>query len=36
VAHMRDVAGKHLDPKFVELLIANMDKALAINERFPD
>jgi response regulator RpfG family c-di-GMP phosphodiesterase len=36
VAHMREVAGKHLDPKFVELLIANMDKALAINERFPD
>ncbi|WP_426341144.1 DUF3369 domain-containing protein [Pseudoduganella sp. S-14] len=36
VEHMREVAGTHLDPKFVELLIANMDKALAINERFPD
>jgi response regulator RpfG family c-di-GMP phosphodiesterase len=36
VQHMREVAGQHLDPKFVELLIANMDQALAINERFPD
>ncbi|XLZ68057.1 HD domain-containing phosphohydrolase [Massilia sp. SR12] len=36
VEHMREVAGQHLDPKFVELLIANMDQALAINERFPD
>jgi HD-GYP domain-containing protein (c-di-GMP phosphodiesterase class II) len=33
---MREVAGKHLDPKYVELLINNIDKALAINERFPD
>jgi HD-GYP domain-containing protein (c-di-GMP phosphodiesterase class II) len=36
VEHMREVAGSHLDPKFVELLIANMEQALAINERFPD
>jgi response regulator RpfG family c-di-GMP phosphodiesterase len=34
--HMREVAGHHLDPKYVELLIKNIDKALAINERFPD
>jgi HD-GYP domain-containing protein (c-di-GMP phosphodiesterase class II) len=33
---MREVAGKHLDPKYVELLIENMEKALAINERFPN
>ena len=36
VQHLRDVSGSHLDPQFVELLIANIDKALAINERFPD
>jgi len=36
VSHMREVAGQHLDPRYVELLIANMEKALAINDRFPD
>ncbi|WP_317205869.1 DUF3369 domain-containing protein [Janthinobacterium sp.] len=36
VAHLREVSGQHLDPVYVELLIQNMDKALAINERFPD
>jgi len=35
-AHLRDVAGHHLDPQYVELLIANMDKALDINRRWPD
>ena len=29
-------AGHHLDPVYVELLCNNIDKALAINERFPD
>ncbi len=33
---LREVAGHHLDPQFVELLIQNIDQALAINERFPD
>ena len=36
VAHLREVAGKHLDPVYVELLCKHIDKALAINERFPD
>ncbi|KQW87864.1 histidine kinase [Massilia sp. Root418] len=36
VAHLREVAGHHLDPVYVEHLINNIDKALAINERFPD
>ncbi|MFL6659929.1 MAG: DUF3369 domain-containing protein [Massilia sp.] len=36
VEHMRAVAGQHLDPTYVELLITHMDAALAINERFPD
>ena len=34
--HMREVAGHHLDPYYVELLIKNMDKALDINRRWPD
>jgi response regulator RpfG family c-di-GMP phosphodiesterase len=34
--HLREVAGHHLDPKYVDVLIANMDKAVAINERWPD
>jgi response regulator RpfG family c-di-GMP phosphodiesterase len=34
--HLREVAGHHLDPQFVELLIQNIDAALEINERFPD
>jgi response regulator RpfG family c-di-GMP phosphodiesterase len=36
LAHMREVAGQHLDPKYVELMVKNIDKALAINDRFPD
>lgn len=35
-AHLREVAGHHLDPVYVELLIANMDKAVDINNRWPD
>ena len=35
-AHLREVAGKHLDPVFVELLINNIDKAVDINSRWPD
>ena len=35
-AHLRDVSGHHLDPQYVELLIANMDKVLDINRRWPD
>ncbi|GAB3381951.1 HD domain-containing phosphohydrolase [Massilia agri] len=34
--HLREVAGHHLDPHYVDLLIRNMDKALAINEQWPD
>ena len=34
--HLREVAGHHLDPRYVELLIANMDKAVDINQRWPD
>ncbi|MET3133554.1 response regulator RpfG family c-di-GMP phosphodiesterase [Oxalobacteraceae bacterium GrIS 1.11] len=36
VDYLREVSGQHLDPVYVELLIANMDLALAINQRFPD
>jgi len=36
VGHLREVAGTHLDPHYVELLIANIDRALEINQRFPD
>jgi response regulator RpfG family c-di-GMP phosphodiesterase len=36
VEHLREVAGHHLDPHYVELLIKNMDTALTITERFPD
>ena len=35
-AHLRDVAGSHLDPHYVELLIEHMDKAIDINRRWPD
>jgi len=34
--HLREVAGRHLDPQYVEILIANMDKAVEINNRWPD
>jgi response regulator RpfG family c-di-GMP phosphodiesterase len=36
VDHLREVAGHHLDPKYVELLIANIDQAVDINRRWPD
>ncbi|NIA00670.1 HD domain-containing phosphohydrolase [Massilia sp. CCM 8734] len=36
VAHLREVSGTHLDPVFVELLIANIDAAVDINRRWPD
>ncbi len=36
VSYLREVSGSHLDPQYVELLIANLDEALALNQRFPD
>ncbi|MBZ2205752.1 HD domain-containing phosphohydrolase [Massilia soli] len=36
VGHMREVAGHHLDPQYVELLIKNIDKAQEINRNWPD
>ncbi|NHZ61191.1 HD domain-containing phosphohydrolase [Massilia genomosp. 1] len=36
VSHLRAVSGTHLDPVFVELLIANIDAAVDINRRWPD
>ena len=36
IAHLRQVAGSHLDPVYVEHLCNHIDQALAINERFPD
>lgn len=36
VEHLREVSGKHLDPKYVEILIDNIDKAREINSRWPD
>ncbi|MDB5934693.1 MAG: hypothetical protein JWQ01_2037 [Massilia sp.] len=36
VSHLREVSGHHLDPVYVELLIANIDKAVDINRRWPD
>ena len=36
VGHMREVAGRHLDPQYVELLIQNIDKAQEINRNWPD
>ena len=36
VGHLREVAGHHLDPHYVELLIANIDQAVDINKRWPD
>ncbi|TFW29233.1 HD domain-containing phosphohydrolase [Massilia horti] len=35
VEHLREVAGHHLDPHYVKLLIQNIDKAVEINERWP-
>lgn len=34
--HLREVAGHHLDPYYVKLLIENIDKAVEINRRWPD
>jgi HD-GYP domain-containing protein (c-di-GMP phosphodiesterase class II) len=34
--HLREVAGHHLDPQYVDLLIKNMDKAVEINRKWPD
>jgi response regulator RpfG family c-di-GMP phosphodiesterase len=34
--YLREVAGQHLDPLYVSLLIKNMDKAVAINQQWPD
>ncbi|WP_296952103.1 HD domain-containing phosphohydrolase [uncultured Massilia sp.] len=34
--YLQDVAGKHLDPHYVDLLIRNLDKAEQINRRWPD
>jgi response regulator RpfG family c-di-GMP phosphodiesterase len=36
MVHLREVAGQHLDPIYVEHLIKNMDKAQEIIARFPD
>ena len=36
MGHLREVSGHHLDPVYVELLIANIDKAIDINKRWPD
>jgi response regulator RpfG family c-di-GMP phosphodiesterase len=36
VAHLREIAGRHLDPYYVDLLIRNIDKAVAINDQWPD
>jgi len=36
IAHLRSVAGQHLDPHYVDLLVQNIDQALEINQRFPD
>jgi response regulator RpfG family c-di-GMP phosphodiesterase len=34
--YLREVAGHHLDPYYVGLLIKNMDKAVDINRKWPD
>ncbi|HEX9171090.1 MAG TPA: HD domain-containing phosphohydrolase [Telluria sp.] len=34
--YLREVAGQHLDPVYVKLLIENMDKAVEINRNWPD
>jgi len=33
--HLKEVGGTHLDPKYVDILIKNVDKALAINDFYP-
>jgi response regulator RpfG family c-di-GMP phosphodiesterase len=34
--YLREVAGHHLDPHYVELLIKNIDEAVAVNSNWPD
>ncbi|MFK3739809.1 HD domain-containing phosphohydrolase [Massilia sp. TN1-12] len=34
--YLREVAGKHLDPYYVDLLVKNLDKAAEINRIWPD
>jgi len=34
--YLREVAGKHLDPDYVDILIRNIDKADEVNRRWPD
>jgi response regulator RpfG family c-di-GMP phosphodiesterase len=34
--YLREVAGKHLDPHYVDLLIKNLDRAAEINRLWPD
>jgi response regulator RpfG family c-di-GMP phosphodiesterase len=34
--YLREVAGQHLDPHYVDILIRNIDKADEINRRWPD
>ncbi|MDQ2823645.1 MAG: DUF3369 domain-containing protein [Pseudomonadota bacterium] len=34
--YMREVAGTHLDPHYVDILIRNMDQAAEINRKLPD
>ncbi|AZP12160.1 DUF3369 domain-containing protein [Undibacterium parvum] len=36
IRHLQTVSGTHLDTHYVDLLIANIDAALAINARYPD
>jgi response regulator RpfG family c-di-GMP phosphodiesterase len=34
--YLKEVAGQHLDPRYVDILIRNLDKAADINRRWPD
>jgi response regulator RpfG family c-di-GMP phosphodiesterase len=34
--YLREVAGHHLDPHYVDLLIKNIDEAIAVNSNWPD
>ncbi|MBC3883568.1 HD domain-containing phosphohydrolase [Undibacterium griseum] len=34
--HLQEVAGTHLDPQYVHILIRHVDQALAINTMYPD
>jgi response regulator RpfG family c-di-GMP phosphodiesterase len=35
-SYMQEVAGQHLDPYYVDILLRNLDKAAEINQRWPD